>query len=358
MKKKTRVTILLVCIACFLVLAPILVLYSMGYRFDVEKMKITATGGIYVRTYPVAEKIIIDSKTIDKPGIFSNSIFQQSLLPNSHSVLIQKTGYYDYSKSLVVKENQVTKLENVLLFKKDMQFDTIKDTTQSPFISKDKYIIKTNNLYSVDQKTTAVLKNLVAFYVDGNNITWLGTDGFLYKLDMSSSTTVVQKNAAKITTSAIKINKKGLYKIVSGGQNMFVVADGSLLKLNTQTNILEKFADSAKDAKISSDNKNIIYYNDNDIYIASLEDATIPHFKLNSSANKIGNCIWLNNDYIIFTAGNKIVISEIDYRDNINKITLPDSLNLVSPEISFNQQEGKFYILSQKILLASEKITQ
>jgi len=326
----------------------------MGYRFDVEKMKITATGGIYVRTYPAAEKIIIDSKTIDKPGIFSNSIFQQSLLPNSHSVLIQKTGYYDYSKSLVVKENQVTKLENVLLFKKDIQFDVVKDTTQSPFISKD--IIKTNNLYSVDQKTTAVLKNLVAFYVDGNNITWLSTDGFLYKLDMSSSTIVVQKNAVKITTSAIKINKKGPYKIVSGGQNMFVVADGSLLKLNAQTNILEKFAEAVKDAKISPDNKNIIYYSDSDIYIASLEDAAIPHFKLNTSTDKIGNCVWLNNDYIIFTAGNKIIISEIDYRDNINKITLPDSLNLVSPEISFNQQEGKLYILSKKILLSSEKI--
>ena len=64
MKKRTRLIIMLACVACFLVVAPILVFYSMGYRFDFAKMKITATGGIYVRTYPVADRILIDSKIL------------------------------------------------------------------------------------------------------------------------------------------------------------------------------------------------------------------------------------------------------------------------------------------------------
>ena len=113
--------------ACFLVIAPILVLYSEGDRFDFEYMRITETGGIYVRTFPVAGQIVIDSKISEKPGIFSNSIFVQSLLPSSHAVLIKKNGYYDYFKTLPVEESQVTKLENVLLIKKLMVYDGRKE---------------------------------------------------------------------------------------------------------------------------------------------------------------------------------------------------------------------------------------
>ena len=40
MDKKTRLIILLVCIACFLVITPILVLYSMGDKFDFSKIKL------------------------------------------------------------------------------------------------------------------------------------------------------------------------------------------------------------------------------------------------------------------------------------------------------------------------------
>lgn len=120
MTKKTRLIILLVCMTGFFVIAPVLVLYSMGYRLDFEKMKITSTGGIYVKTFPTAEQIIIDSKIIEKPGIFSNSIFVQSLLPNNHTILVEKNGYYNYFKTLPVQEKQVTKLENVLLIKKNI----------------------------------------------------------------------------------------------------------------------------------------------------------------------------------------------------------------------------------------------
>ncbi|MGD0577154.1 MAG: hypothetical protein ABSA74_03715, partial [Candidatus Staskawiczbacteria bacterium] len=75
MTKKTRLIILLSCVACFVIIAPILVAYSEGYRFDFEKDKIVATGGIYVRTFPAADKIIIDSDISEKPGLFLNYIF-------------------------------------------------------------------------------------------------------------------------------------------------------------------------------------------------------------------------------------------------------------------------------------------
>ena len=152
MTKKTRLIILIFCVVCFFVIAPILVLYSTGDRFDFKKMKITATGGIYVRTFPVAEQIIIDSKISKKPGVFSNSIFAQSLLPNEHTVLVKKSGYYDYFKTLPVKEKQVTKLENVLLIKNFIGFNKLSDKI-------DYFSVAPNNQNIIT--STATTKNII-----------------------------------------------------------------------------------------------------------------------------------------------------------------------------------------------------
>jgi hypothetical protein len=370
MTKKTRLIILLVCMTGFFVIAPVLVLYSMGYRLDFEKMKITSTGGIYVKTFPTAEQIIIDSKIIEKPGIFSNSIFVQSLLPNNHTILVEKNGYYNYFKTLPVQEKQVTKLENVLLIKKNIQFEILKDAAQSPFNSQEKFIIKNNNLYysaspensalSAAQKSTPVLKKITAFALQNNNIIWIGTDGFIYKSDLANLSAV----PIKIILTPIKMNKAGFYKIIADDNDIFVNDNGSLLFLNAKTNNLDNFYAPVKDAKISPDGKNTIYYNDNNIYISLLSALTAQNNVLYKSSEKISDCLWLNNNYIVFAAGDKIIISEIDYRGNINAVTLPQTIvispdkkiEIKKPEIFFNQQDGKLYIQTNNTLLVSEKI--
>jgi len=382
MKKKIRLTILLVCVGCFFVITPVLVAYSMGYRFDFQKMKITATGGIYVRTFPAADQIIIDSKITQKPGMFSNSIFVQSLLPNEHAVLVKKTSYYDYFKTLPVQEKEVTKIENVLLFKKDIQFTIITDKTKSPFITQEKFLIKNNNLYYSDapenseltvvQKSTPVLKKIAAFALSpfggspvgrqNNNIIWLGTDGFLYKSDLSASPAA---EPAKIILTPLKIVKTGSYKIISDSKNIFINNNGNLLFLNTKTNELDDFAGQVKDAKISPDDKNIVYFSGKNLYIFLLSKESDGKVLLYKSPEEITDCIWLNNDYIIISSANKIIISEIDYRGNINVVTLPQTINISqtekievkNPEIFFNQQDAKLYILTGKTLLSSEKLT-
>ena len=357
MTKKIRLIILLVCVACFFVVTPILVSYSMGYRFDFEKMKITAIGGIYVNANPKAEKIVVDNKIIKKPSILSNDVSFLDLLPKDHTVLVEKNGYYDYFKTIPVVEKQVTKLENILLFKKNIQFNLVTDKTQSPFNNQEKFVIKNNILY---QKSTPVLKKVAAFSMQNNNIIWLGTDGFLYKSDQTN----LSLAPTKVTLTAIKITKTGLYKIIADNQNIFLINNSNLLILNAKTNELANFSTSIKDAKISPDSKSIVYYDDKNIYLSSLPNLPIAKNTLYKSSEKISDCLWLNSNYIIFASGNKIIISEIDYRGNINTITLPGTLTMSptqkieikNPQIFFNQQEGKIYILTGDNLLASEKI--
>ena len=98
-------------------------------------------------------------------------MFVQNLLPAAHTVLIKKDGYFDYQKTLVVQENEVTKLEHVVLFKKSPAFEILPDTKQFALLTQktpEPYTIKNNNLYA-NGKTTPVLKSLITWTLSGDN---------------------------------------------------------------------------------------------------------------------------------------------------------------------------------------------
>jgi hypothetical protein len=442
MKKKTRLFILFSCVAAFLVISPILVAYSMGYRFDFENNQIVATGGIYVRTFPSADEVVIDSKISAKPGMFSNSIFAQSLLPKEHTVYIQKDGYYDYYKTLPVTENEVTKLEDVVLIKKDIAFSdvsskinyfsvapnnqniiTVSDTktpsityfslndansqltfplpqagkvsdikwsndsnvalirldalnnaiyysfdTRSknqkairlsyldknskqinfnPQDSQELFYVENQVLYSLkNNEFNSVLYNVLTYHLSGNGVTWLSVKGLLYESDISGKTT----NA--ITTASAPLNSNE-YQIISLAGKTFLKEDLPLFLLNSDNKTFENFNSPKANYKIlpSPDQKNLIYWGENKIYVHSFAKDVYQEL---FSGEKISNIFWLNNDYIIFAAGNKVIISEIDYRGNINTITLPQSFK--SPQIYFSRQNNKLYVLSQNDLMVSEKL--
>ena len=455
MSKKTRLIILFICVVCFFIAAPVLVAYSMGYRFDFERLKVVATGGIYVRTFPAAGQITIDSDISEKPGMFANYIFVQSLLPKNHTVLVKKSGYYDYSKTLPVQENQVTKIENILLIKKLITFSDLankvdyfsaapnnqniitassngkiisfsyfaanslpqaktfsvtttgkvlgitwssdsaralieitsgsnnlyylfdstlpklvavrlsyldknsQQVTFSPQDSQTIFYLENKTLYSAKgNKALPVINNIISFKISGTNITWLSSKGTL------SSSDVTGNLLEKISLADFSVDNQKSYEIVSISGNTFLEDNNALFKLNPDTKVFENFTIPVTNYKIltSPDGKNLIYWSNDKIYLYTL---ATEKFNEISSESQIDNCQWLNNDYIIFTAGDKIIISEIDYRGNINTIALPQELAIgagktltdKSPQIFFDPQDGKLYILTQNTLLSSEKIT-
>ncbi|MEK7663952.1 MAG: PEGA domain-containing protein [Patescibacteria group bacterium] len=378
MTLKTRLTILLLLVFLFLVVTPYLVLYSLGYRIDFKNQKIVATGGIYVRVQPSTANITIDNKINDATGVFSNSIFVQNLLPGEHSVSIKKDGYHDYQKNLLVKEKAVTKLENVILFGKNIPFEILDSTTQFSLLKQkpiERFIILNNNLYYFDnapenvqltalQRNTPIIKNVLAFKSSGNNIIWLGLDGFLKSFNINTSTT------ENISEVALKTNTKRAYELEIFSQNIFLKEGSNLLLFNQETKSFENFYSPVKDLKISSDGQKIIYFNDNAIFIYYL-NKNLPtngegqnKILLQKSVGKITDLYWLNNDYIIFNSGNKINISEIDTRGNINTLSLAESISLPEgksikiekPEIFFEKQNRNLYILAQNQLIYSDRI--
>lgn len=455
MTKRIRLTILAFCVVCFFIIAPYIILYSLGYRIDFENRKIVATGGIYVRTFPTAEQITIDSKISEKPGMFNNSVFVQSLLPKDHTVLVQKNGYYDYYKTLPVLEKEVTKLENVLLIKKAIAFtptdnsvdyfslapnnrnllatytntkgidfkyfslgsttvpsatllkqsgkissikwsddsslalitlqtskailyftfDSSKQTqpiTQVLLLDKNSqqisfnpqnpqeiFFIKNKILYSLkNNKATAVINNVAVYTIDNGNIVWFSFEGLMYKSDKSGKLLETMSSALAVPTA----NSRNKILITSG--QIFVDYNGNLSLLDQSNKIFKPISEDVTDMKISPDGKKLLYYSNLNISYYDIP-TTKNEVLFSDNAGKITDCFWINNDYIIFGSEDKIIISEIDYRGNINIVTLPTTIdigggeivNIKSPQIFFNRQDNKLYILTEKILLASEKLT-
>jgi len=465
MTKKTRLLILAFCVILFFCVTPFIIAYSLGYRVDFEQREIVPTGGIYVRAYPQATEVIVDSKIVEKPGMFSNSVFVQNLLPKQHSVLIKKDGYFDYQKLLEVKEKEVTKIENVTLFENNIVFESIlenaeyfslspdkknilaegantksldfyyfgvsspanpkkyslalpytslsdimwsndsnkaliktqnlngtafylldfskelqqtapvsylnsslKDISFNPQNSNEIFYIKNNILYSVkNSKATTIIKNLMTYKVSDGNILWLSSDGILSKSDTSG------KLIENLASEKIAVSADEKYSIETISGKTFLASTSALYLYNPKTKLLETFGAQIGNYKLlqSPDGKNMVYHNGSEIYLYSFaEDLKVNGeimpangVKLFSSnyPETISECFWLNNNYIIFQSGNKIIASEIDYRGNINAVeipqTYPPSLESKTPQAVFNSQDGKIYILTGNTLYSSKKIT-
>jgi len=414
-------------------------------------MKIFATGGIYVRVFPSGADITVDSKIKNSTGIFSNSVFVQNLSPDQHTVLIQKDGYFDYQKSLNVYEKEVTKLENVTLFKNNYNYNILEknidyfstapdnstllkaeitnskvnflianldnaknqlvslpiskgvilDTkwsndskkaiikinsnyfiidlsdSENPKISPLNYLIqsrlanfnpqnssqiyyiKNKNLYLSSNQNKVILSDVASYKIVNQNIFWLSYDGFLYSSNISGV------NTNKMTSKPISVKTTNSYLIIDVADTIILKDNNSLLLLSEDTKELEVISQKSDNVIISPNNQRLLYFSDSEVSYYG-QSINLNNERVNekiSSFSNIKDCQWLNDDYITCSLADRIIISEIDARGNVNVLDLVKTIELNDGNISiknadifFNQRDKKLYILNQENLISSDKI--
>jgi len=116
MTLKKRRIILVVCVLVFLLLIPLVLLYTTGFRWD-SKLGLYKTGGLYISSPLTDSKIFINNNLEKETNILQSGIFLQSLKPGEYSVLVAKDGYWPWQKNLIVKEQLVTEARAMLIFK-------------------------------------------------------------------------------------------------------------------------------------------------------------------------------------------------------------------------------------------------
>ena len=177
MTKKTRNILFGILVIFFLIVAPLTVFYSLGWRFDWENKEIVQTGSFYFRAWPKSSQVIINDELKEKTDIFFGSALIDSLLPEEYKVEVRKDGYYSWIKTLEIKKREVTEIKNITLIPTDVAFEVLVKEVEELFISPDdrKIIIKQKDsigkwslkLYELDNNIKSHIVNEIDFSTKG-----------------------------------------------------------------------------------------------------------------------------------------------------------------------------------------------
>lgn len=401
MKAWQRTLLFFTLFLIFLTFGPILVLYSLGWRFDFEKKKFSLTGGIFVKAKPSQVKIFLNDKYFKSTDRFFGSALIQNLLPRKYKVRIEKENYFSWEKELEVKENEVTEIKNLILFPKTVNFSPlfreIEDFWISP--SGEKIVLKEKEgdsfslkIYFVDKKLKSFLlskndfsekekveilnlkfqkeekeieieakigEEIKSFYFDLEKnkklekekptevLCFKEKEGKIYFLEKTGFLFLGSINFEKIERLSVHnlpIEKKCELEIL--GNEIFLIENGNFYLFNPLEKVFEKYLENTKGWQISPQGKKILIFTENEVWIFPGK------IFLNRFSEKIENALWLNEDYLILKLGKEIKILETDVRDKLNIF----SLFRTEEKVSFNPLEKKIYWLKGNILTASDAI--
>lgn len=113
MAYRTRIGILVGFIVLFLVAAPLVVLYTAGYRWNGKKMRPEKVGIIFLRSKPAGADIRLDGELRSE----TTPARLRDLLPDTYEVKVSKDGYSSWSKRLSVQSALTTFAEGIMLWK-------------------------------------------------------------------------------------------------------------------------------------------------------------------------------------------------------------------------------------------------
>jgi len=143
MNLKTRRIVYIIFILIFIFSAPAIIFYALGYKYNWSKKTLEKTGVFFIKSYPKNSDIYINDKEFkDKTPTLVNR-----LLPNFYKIKVTKDGYLDWQKNLPINPQITTFIEDISLFKKQLDFELISPEEFSNFLqSKNKiYVILSQN---------------------------------------------------------------------------------------------------------------------------------------------------------------------------------------------------------------------
>lgn len=321
-----------------------------------------------MKIWPQETEILIDDKIEKKTGLFSNQILIQGLFPKKHSISVNKDGYYPWQKTLEIKDKEVTRVENITLIKKEIFFEISKEKINNFYFSPNRNLILlldssqhfslVNSQTKIEENSFSlpkVIKNDVdVFSWDENEkIITLETGDDYFSVDYNKTGLIEPK----------EISLENSDKLVSAAKLTFKKEGAYIYLLDSETNNFDEFY-QAKDIIFSPDKSKFLFFNDHEILFAELKTPDQKNFLMRFS-EKINNCFWLNNYYIIFDVADSVKISEIDTRDKINMVDMETKINLIdnsfvelkNPKIFFDEINKKLYILNKNTLFVSKPLT-
>ncbi len=170
--QRQRSTSMIILGIIFLLVAPVILLYSIGYRID-DNFSLEKTGGIFIHSDVANSSVFLDGEYFKDSGIFLRNTLIQDLIPNKeYKIEVYKDGYQGWVKKLYIYPNIVTEGKVLLLPEKfekreiSMYIDSNNVATTTPpsktqlKANNPEYISITNFFASTTKATTT--KSVIA----------------------------------------------------------------------------------------------------------------------------------------------------------------------------------------------------
>ena len=166
-------------ILAFFIMAPILIFYASGYRYDVKLGKILKTGTLMLEAKGIKNaSLYINDKLYEKP--FDEKIFVYNLLPGDYNIRLEKENYYPWQKKISIQSSLTTFVKDIIFFKKNIPLQIIDEPTANFYLSPDEqkiaYIKRTelfSELYLLDIRTKEKIFLYRASFPESDiNLSW------------------------------------------------------------------------------------------------------------------------------------------------------------------------------------------
>ncbi len=218
MNKKTKTRLIVFCVSAFLIVSPIALLYSQGYRIDFDNKRIVKTGGLYFKTFPKSAQILINGQEEEKTDFFFGVSLVENLFPNNYQVEIRKENYKPWTKNMEVKKGLVTEAKNIFLVPDSPEFEVLDQNIKGFWFSPDekKFVteeIQENSwslkLYNTDSNTKSHLIEKKDISINANllDLTWSpNSKNILLKTEFRNKANYLVLNLENIPAKIQEIN--------------------------------------------------------------------------------------------------------------------------------------------------------
>jgi len=235
----------IIIIIVFLVIAPLLLLYAAGFRYDFQKNKIVQVGIISLETKPRSASIYINDKLFKKktPTVLNN------LLPGRYSLKIIKNGYHSWQKTVNVQSGLATVYPDIKLFKKvtatteidqNVTLASISDDLKKlAYISQDNLkIININDLKLTFSKKITESVSQILWSPDTAKLLLelKNKDDYLF-IDLN-------KESVNYLSGVIGLTAKNIKWDLKDNKLIYGVNNSSLFQVNLETKEKKKIIDS------------------------------------------------------------------------------------------------------------------
>ncbi len=204
----------------FILIAPVILLYSIGYRLD-GSLTLQKTGGIFIHSDVANSSVFLDEKYFKDSGIFIRNTLIQDLTPNKkYNVKVYKEGYQSWVKELFVYPSIVSEGRVLLL---PNQFEK-REIFQ--YVNKDNVATSTPPSKTQLKPTNTEYISLTALFASSTKAT--STKPVLLA-PSASSTPDSQKTDLQIFFEGIKIlDYQKLQNLVIDGKEVSWLTDGNI----------------------------------------------------------------------------------------------------------------------------------